>query len=103
MNAFPVRRGAADRAALKRSLDVLAEGLPLVLFPEGTRSEDGELQEPEMGVGMIAYRMAFADDLLEPVNVCLLKHAADREAVQHPAMRLDAPARLNGVLLGFLV
>jgi 1-acyl-sn-glycerol-3-phosphate acyltransferase len=56
LNAFPVQRGAADRAALKRALEVLEQGMPLVLFPEGTRSEDGELQEPQMGVGMIAYR-----------------------------------------------
>lgn len=56
LNAFPVKRGSADRAALKKTLDLLAEGWALVMFPEGTRSETGELQEPEMGVGMIAYR-----------------------------------------------
>ena len=56
LNAFPVRRGTADRAALKRSLDALEQGRMLVIFPEGTRSETGELQEPEMGVGMLAYR-----------------------------------------------
>lgn len=56
LGAFPVKRGAGDRAALKHCLDLLADGKPLVLFPEGTRSQSGELQEPEMGVGMIAYR-----------------------------------------------
>lgn len=54
--AFPVRRGAGDRAALKHSLEVLERGEALVLFPEGTRSPTGELQEPEMGVGLIACR-----------------------------------------------
>jgi 1-acyl-sn-glycerol-3-phosphate acyltransferase len=54
--AFPVRRGAPDRAALKQALDLLGRGWGLVMFPEGTRSEDGELKEPEMGVGMIALR-----------------------------------------------
>jgi 1-acyl-sn-glycerol-3-phosphate acyltransferase len=56
VNSFPVKRGTGDRAALKRSEEVLEKGMPLVIFPEGTRSETGDLQEPEMGVGMIAYR-----------------------------------------------
>lgn len=54
--AFPVRRGRADRGALKHSLEVLERGMALVMFPEGTRSESGEMQEPEVGVGMIACR-----------------------------------------------
>jgi 1-acyl-sn-glycerol-3-phosphate acyltransferase len=56
LNAFPVKRGTADRASLKKCLELLEQGWALVMFPEGTRSETGELQEPEMGVGMIAYR-----------------------------------------------
>jgi 1-acyl-sn-glycerol-3-phosphate acyltransferase len=54
--AFPVKRGAPDRASLKYSLDSLEAGKLLAIFPEGTRSETGELQQAEMGVGMIAYR-----------------------------------------------
>jgi len=56
MGAYPVKRGAPDRASLKRSLDTLANDGMLAVFPEGTRSETGELQEPEMGVGLMAYR-----------------------------------------------
>ena len=56
LNAFPVRRGTADRAALKHTIELLEQGWAFVIFPEGTRSETGELKEPEMGVGMIAYR-----------------------------------------------
>ena len=56
LNAFPVKRGTADRAALKRSVEILEQDGALVMFPEGTRSESGELQPPEMGVGMIVYR-----------------------------------------------
>lgn len=54
--AFPVKRGAGDRAALKKALEILEAGWPLVMFPEGTRSETGEMKAPEMGVAMIAYR-----------------------------------------------
>jgi 1-acyl-sn-glycerol-3-phosphate acyltransferase len=56
LNAFPVKRGTGDRGALKTAMEVLEQGRPLVMFPEGTRSETGELQEPELGVAMIAYR-----------------------------------------------
>jgi 1-acyl-sn-glycerol-3-phosphate acyltransferase len=56
IRAFPVKRGAPDRASLKFALDALERGEALVIFPEGTRSENGELQPPEVGVGMIAYR-----------------------------------------------
>jgi len=34
---FPVTRGTADREALKRCIDILGNGEPLVLFPEGER------------------------------------------------------------------
>lgn len=37
LGAFPVRRGSADREALRTTLDVIAAGEPVVLFPEGTR------------------------------------------------------------------
>jgi len=56
LNAFPVKRGAADRAAIKYCLDSLEQGWALAMFPEGTRSDTGELREAEMGVGMIACR-----------------------------------------------
>ncbi len=45
LGAFPVTRGSADREALKRCINVLQEGEPLVLFPEGTR-QSGPLVQP---------------------------------------------------------
>jgi 1-acyl-sn-glycerol-3-phosphate acyltransferase len=56
LQAFPVQRGSGDRAALKHTLDLLASGEAVTMFPEGTRSQTGELGEPELGIGMIAYR-----------------------------------------------
>ncbi len=56
VGAFPVRRGTADRKAIKRAMDLLDEGKVVCLFPEGTRSLDGKLQEPELGVGLIALK-----------------------------------------------
>ena len=56
LNAFPVKRGMADRAAIKRSLEILSEGKVLGIFPEGTRSKDGSLQDPEPGIALIAMK-----------------------------------------------
>lgn len=54
--SFPVRRGFADRKALKRAMDLLNEGRVVCLFPEGTRSLDGKLKDPELGVALIALK-----------------------------------------------
>jgi len=56
IGVFPVRRGEADHRAIRTSLEVLAAGGVLVMFPEGTRSADGRLQKPEPGAAMIALR-----------------------------------------------
>jgi 1-acyl-sn-glycerol-3-phosphate acyltransferase len=56
LHAYPVHRGIGDRAAMKRTLGMLARGDAVTLFPEGTRSQTGELGEPELGIGMIALR-----------------------------------------------
>ncbi|MBE6085083.1 MAG: 1-acyl-sn-glycerol-3-phosphate acyltransferase [Selenomonas ruminantium] len=53
-HAFPVKRGAADRGAIKAAMQVLKEGRCLGLFPEGTRSRTGKLGKAEAGVGLIA-------------------------------------------------
>lgn len=53
-NAFPVVRHTADRAALRRSLDILAVGHALVMYPEGARSANARLARAYAGVGFIA-------------------------------------------------
>lgn len=56
LGSFPVRRGSADRRAIRRAIELLEAGRVVCLFPEGTRSSDGQLQDPEVGVGLIALR-----------------------------------------------
>jgi 1-acyl-sn-glycerol-3-phosphate acyltransferase len=55
MATFPVRRGTADRRALRRAQQVLKAGEALVIFPEGMRSLDGNLGLGEIGMAMIAH------------------------------------------------
>ena len=51
-----VRRGEGDRAAQRFSLDALADGRPIALFPEGTRSRDGRMRSFKDGAAYLAMR-----------------------------------------------
>ncbi len=55
-NAFPIKRGKADREAIRIGLKTLREGKVLGIFPEGTRSKTGELGKGLSGVGFFALR-----------------------------------------------
>ena len=46
LGAFPVRRGGADRAAIKHGIDILESGQVLAIFPEGTRNKTEDLMLP---------------------------------------------------------
>jgi 1-acyl-sn-glycerol-3-phosphate acyltransferase len=55
VGTIPVDRdGGASLDAIKRVLQALARGKVVIVFPEGTRSPNGELQEPKAGVGLLA-------------------------------------------------
>jgi len=56
LGAFPVRRGMADRTAIRNALALLEEGGTVGIFPEGTRSKTGVLGRAEPGLGMIAVK-----------------------------------------------
>ena len=56
LNAFPVDRGKVDIRSLKKSLSILHEKKVLGIFPEGTRSSNGELQELKLGAIKIAMK-----------------------------------------------
>lgn len=56
LGAFPVKRGSKDTAAIDEALKSLENGRAFVIFPEGTRSKDGELGKPKSGVSLIAAR-----------------------------------------------
>jgi 1-acyl-sn-glycerol-3-phosphate acyltransferase len=53
-NAIPVRRGIADRRALRDASAVLSRGGALLMFPGGTREEGGEVSDPKPGVGYVS-------------------------------------------------
>jgi 1-acyl-sn-glycerol-3-phosphate acyltransferase len=53
VGCIPVARGTGDIRALKLTIKALREGKVVSIFPEGTRSVDGELGEAKSGIGMI--------------------------------------------------
>ena len=52
--AIPIRRGAVDRTAIGRALEVLRSGRMLAVAPEGTRSGHGRLQKAHTGIAVLA-------------------------------------------------
>ena len=52
-NCVPLKREGGDIGAMRTVLRMLGEGKAVLMFPEGTRSRDGQLQEARAGIGMI--------------------------------------------------
>ena len=53
MNVIPVERDGNDMSALREVIKKIREGNGVLLFPEGTRSKDGNLQPGRAGIGLV--------------------------------------------------
>ena len=53
LNVIPVDQKNADRSALMGAIRVVKNGGAVLIFPEGTRSCDGEIKPAQPGIGMI--------------------------------------------------
>ncbi len=53
LNVIPYDQTGADTSAIKAVIRVVREENATVIFPEGTRSKDGRLQDAQAGLGMI--------------------------------------------------
>lgn len=89
LGTFPVHRGAADREALTRSLEVLAAGEPMVVFPEGTRGAGRRVGELREGVSYLALRAGVP---VVPVGVSGTERSMPRGA------RFPRPVRVRIVV-----
>jgi 1-acyl-sn-glycerol-3-phosphate acyltransferase len=56
LGAIPINREGAGLSGLRTSLRILKDQQPLLVFPEGTRSHDGNLQPLQPGFCVIARR-----------------------------------------------
>ena len=58
VNAVPVDRDGGGGAGLKGILARLLKGGAIILFPEGTRTRDGQLQPARAGIGLTVIKSA---------------------------------------------
>lgn len=56
LGAFPVRRGEADRDAIRAAIDHLDAGAGVGIFAEGHRQLEGRLGDPQPGFALLALR-----------------------------------------------
>lgn len=89
LGSFPVNRGSADREALRRCIEVLAEGEPLVLFPEGTRRSGPVVEDLFDGA---AYVAAKAGVPIVPVGI------GGSEAAMPKGAKLIRPVKVHIVI-----
>jgi len=86
VEAYPVRRGASDVRAIRETLRRLKRGLPIVIFPEGTRRASGAEQKQHTGIGFIAVK---GDVPVVPV------HIAGSDRVLPPGARIFKRGRVT--------
>ena len=78
--AFPVRRGLADRQAIRNAQTVVKEGHLLGIFPEGTRNRgDGELLPLRGGTALISLKTGVP---VVPVLICGVQDFRFRQPIK---------------------
>ena len=50
---IPLRLGRLDRKAFDRAIELIRQGRVVVIYPEGSRTQDGSLRQAKPGLGMI--------------------------------------------------
>ena len=76
--AYPVKRGSADRSAIRSAMNSLAEGWAAGIFLQGTRTPDGRISEPKLGAALIA-----AKAKVPLLPVCIWgTHAVNRQGLK---------------------
>jgi 1-acyl-sn-glycerol-3-phosphate acyltransferase len=56
LGSFPVKRGQADREAVRKALSIVDRGAVLGIFPEGRRQPPGRLGAPQPGFALFSLR-----------------------------------------------
>ncbi len=90
--AFPVDRERPRHSTIKESVRRLKDGALIVIFPEGRRSDTGEIMEAKRGIGLIASfskvpvvpALIIGSDRALPVDAKWLKRAKIRVVFGKP-------------------
>jgi long-chain acyl-CoA synthetase len=97
-NAFPLpQREAGARQTLRYIGEVLEDGFSVLIFPEGERSDAGEIKRFRPGIGMIASRL---DVTIIPVRLegleRVLHHSWSMARPGRVTVTFGAPLKLSG-------
>jgi long-chain acyl-CoA synthetase len=86
-NIFPLpQREAGAREALRYAGGLVADGYSILIFPEGRRTDRGDIARFQPGVGMLAARLGIP---VVPVRL------ADLDRVLHKDAKFPTPGRAN--------
>ena len=66
LHAMPIKQGAGDAGAMKITIAKLNAGKMMVVFPEGSRTSDGEMLEFQRGIAVLIKR---ANCQIVPVGI----------------------------------
>ena len=66
LNAVPLRENEGDLGAIRTAIDLLRDGEPVCIFPEGSRTHDGAMHEFKRGVTVLLRR---ADCMIVPLAI----------------------------------
>lgn len=89
LGAYPVHRGGADREALKRTVEVLQGGEPVVIFPEGTRQYGPKVENLFEGAAYVATKVGVP---IVPVGI------GGSERAMRKGKKLPRPAKVAIVI-----
>lgn len=74
-NAIPVDQDRPDMASLKTIIRKLKDGHRVLVFPEGSRTEDGNIGEAAPGIGLVAVKSGAP---IQPVRISGAREALPR-------------------------
>ena len=84
--AIPVDQDRPDMASLKTIIRLLKQGNRVLVFPEGERTESGELGVAQPGVGLIAMK---SGAVIQPIRIRGAREALPRGSGRVRLARID--------------
>jgi len=66
LHAMPIKQGAGDAGAMKATIAKLKSGKMMMVFPEGSRTSDGQMTEFQRGIAVLLKR---TDCQVVPVGI----------------------------------
>ena len=85
-NAIPVDQDRPDMASLKTIIRLLKQGNRVLVFPEGARTLDGELDKGQPGVGLIAMK---SGAVIQRIRIRSAREALPRGSARVTLARID--------------